>query len=62
MIDQIPATATIVLSGGSPAAQTASITGINIAVAFTDQQVVKFYSTGGVQRTGTVSQATISLL
>ena len=61
MIDQIPATATIVLSGGSPAAQTASITGVNVAVAFTDQQVVKFYSTAGVQRTGGgVSTATIS--
>jgi hypothetical protein len=61
MIDQIPATAVIVLNGGSPAAQTASITGINIAVAFTDQQVVKFYSTGGVQRTGGgITQATIS--
>lgn len=60
MIDQIPTTATIVLSGGSPAAQTASIAGVNVAVAFTDQQVVKFYSTAGVQRTGTVSSATIS--
>lgn len=61
MIDQIPSTATIVLSGGSPAAQTASIVGVNVAVAFTDQQVVKFYSTGGVQRTGGgVSSATIS--
>jgi hypothetical protein len=60
MIDQIPSTATIVLSGGSPAAQTASIAGINVAVAFTDQQVVKFYSTGGVQRTGGATSATIS--
>lgn len=60
MIDQIPTTAVIVLSGGSPAAQTASITGINVAVAFGDQQVVKFYSTGGVQRTGGVSSSTIS--
>lgn len=60
MIDQIPSTATIVLSGGSPAAQTSSIVGINVAVAFGDQQVVKFYSTGGVQRTGGVSSATIS--
>jgi hypothetical protein len=60
MIDQIPSTATIVLSGGSPAAQTASITGVNVAVAFCDQQVVKFYSTGGVQRTGGVSSSTIS--
>ncbi len=62
MIDQIPSTATIVLSGGTPAAQTASIVGINIAVAFTDQQVVKFYSTGGVQRTGGATTATIQLL
>jgi len=61
MIDQIPSTATIVLSGGTPAAQTASIAGINIAVAFTDQQVVKFYSTAGVQRTGSgYTSATIS--
>src|ERR1700675_4881363 len=60
MIDQIPTTATIVLSGGSPAAQTASITGVNVAVAFTDQQVVQFYSTGGVQRTGGRTSATIS--
>ncbi len=52
MIDQIPTTAVIVLSGGSPAAQTASITGVNVAVAFTDQQVVSFYSTGGVKRSG----------
>jgi hypothetical protein len=61
MIDQIPATATVTLSGGSPAAQTASIVGVNVAVAFTDQQVVKFYSTGGAQRTGGgVSSSTIS--
>jgi hypothetical protein len=60
MIDQIPATAVIVLSGGSPAAQTASITGVNVAVAFTDQQVVQFYSTGGVQRTGGRTSAAIS--
>lgn len=61
MIDQIPATAVIVLSGGSPAAQTASITGVNVAVAFTDQQVVQFYSTGGVKRTGGgITSATIS--
>jgi hypothetical protein len=61
MIDQIPTTATVVLSGGSPASQTASITGVNVAVAFTDQQVVKFYSTAGVQRTGGgISSATIS--
>jgi len=52
MIDQIPTTAVIVLSGGTPAAQTASITGVNVAVAFTDQQVVSFYSTGGVKRSG----------
>ncbi len=60
-IDQIPSTATITLSGGSPAAQTASIVGMNVAVAFSDQQVVKFYSTGGVQRTGGgITSATIS--
>src|SRR6202795_4548177 len=60
MIDQIPATAVIVLAGGTPAAQTASITPVNVAVAFTDQQVVKFYSVGGVQRTGGATTATIS--
>src|ERR1700675_1680806 len=60
MIDQIPATAVIVRAGGSPAAQTASITGVNVAVAFTDQQVVQFYSVGGVLRTGGRSSATIS--
>ena len=60
MIDQIPTTAVIVLNGGTPAAQTASITGVNVAVAFTDQQVVQFYSTGGAQRTGGRTSATIS--
>ena len=60
MIDQIPSTATVVLSGGSPASQTASITGVNVAVAFGDQQVVQFFSTGGVQRTGGRTSATIS--
>jgi hypothetical protein len=60
MIDQIPATAVIVLAGGTPAAQTASISPVNVAVAFTDQQVVKFYSTGGVQRVGGATTATIS--
>jgi len=60
MIDQIPATAVIVLAGGTPAAQTASISPVNVAVAFTDQQVVKFYSVGGVQRVGGATTATIS--
>ena len=60
MIDQIPVGATIVHSSGSPSSQTASISPVNVAVAFTDQQVVKFYSTAGVQRTGTVSAGTIS--
>src|SRR6202795_388529 len=61
MIDQIPATAVVTLTGGSPAAQTARITGVNVAVAFTDQQVVQFYSTGGVKRVGGgVTSATIS--
>jgi hypothetical protein len=61
MIDQIPTTAVIVLAGGTPASQTASITGVNVAVAFTDQQTVQFYSTGGVLRTGGgISSATIS--
>jgi len=60
MIDQIPSTAVIVLSGGTPASQTAQIQGVNVAVAFTDQQVVQFFSTGGVQRTGGRTSATIS--
>jgi hypothetical protein len=60
MIDQIPSTAVIVLAGGTPAAQTASITGVNVAVAFTDQQVVQFYSVGGVLRSGGRTSATIS--
>src|ERR1700675_785755 len=60
MIDQIPATQVIVLAGGTPAAQTASITPVNVAVAFTDQQVVKFYSVGGVQRVAGATTATIS--
>ena len=59
MIDQIPSTAVIVLSGGS-GAQVASIAGMNVAVAFSDQQVVSFYSTGGVKRTNTTTSATIS--
>jgi hypothetical protein len=59
MIDQIPATATVTLSGGT-GAQTASIVGMNVAVAFSDQQVVQFFSTGGVKRTGGASSATIS--
>lgn len=59
MIDQIPATAVVTLTGGT-GAQVASIVGMNVAVAFTDQQIVKFYSTGGVQRTGGTSTATIS--
>ena len=50
MIDQIPAGATIVLSGGASPSQVASISPVNIAVAFTDQQVVKFYSVGGAPR------------
>lgn len=58
MIDQIPAAA-IITTGGT-GAQTASIAGMNVAVAFSDQQVVAFYSTGGVKRTGTNSSATIS--
>ena len=59
MIDQIPATAVVTLTGGT-GAQVASIVGMNVAVAFSDQQVVSFFSTGGVKRTGTTSSATIS--
>lgn len=59
MIDQIPTSATVNNGTGS-GAQTSSIVGMNIAVAFTDQQVVQVYTSGGVQRTGGVSTATIS--
>ena len=59
MIDQIPAGATVSLSGGV-GAQVASIVGMNVAVAFSDQQVVSFYSTAGVKRTNTTTSATIS--
>jgi len=52
MIDQIPAAAVITLGAAS------SIAGMNVAVAFTDQQQVQFYSVGGVLRPG--GPATIS--
>jgi hypothetical protein len=52
MIDQIPAAAVITTGSAS------SIAGMNVAVAFTDQQQVQFYSTGGVLRAG--GPATIS--
>ena len=52
MIDQIPAAAVITTGAAS------SIAGMNVAVAFTDQQQVQFYSTGGVLRAG--GPATIS--
>jgi hypothetical protein len=52
MIDQIPTTATITTGASS------SIAGMNVAVAFTDQQQVNFYSSAGVLRTG--GSATIS--
>lgn len=50
MIDQIPATAVITTGLG-----TSSIAGMNVAVAFTDQQSVKFYSAGGSLRSSTAS-------
>jgi len=56
MIDQIPATAVISNNTGT-GAQTSSIAGVNVAVAFSDQQVVQFYTVGGTNRGGT---ATIS--
>jgi hypothetical protein len=57
-IDQIPTTATITTGGSG--AQTSVIAGINVAAAFTDQQVVQFVaSEGGTIRTGT---ATISFV
>ena len=52
MIDQIPTTATITTGASS------SIAGVNVAVAFTDQQQVNFYSSAGVLRSG--GPATIS--
>ena len=52
MIDQIPAAAVITTGAAS------SIAGMNVAVAFTDQQQVNFYSTGCVLRAG--GPATIS--
>lgn len=60
MIDQIPATAVIVNGIGPGGDNTSSIAGLNVAVAFTDQQVVTFWTVGGVQRTTGVSTATIS--
>jgi hypothetical protein len=57
MIDQIPSTATF---GTGTGAQTASIVGMNVAVAFSDQQVVSFYSTAGVKRVAGATSATIS--
>jgi len=56
MIDQIPVGANV-SSGSGVGAQTSFITPMNVAVAFSDQQVVQFYTTGGVNRGGT---ATIS--
>jgi len=56
MIDQIPVGASIV-NGTGVGAQTSSISPVNVAVAFTDQQVVQFYTVAGVNRGGT---ATIS--
>jgi hypothetical protein len=56
-LDQIPSTATITLSGGSPAAQTASIVGVSNPNQFQDQQVIQIFSgIGGTNR----GQATIS--
>ena len=48
MIDQIPATAMITTGAGGAS----NIAGMNVAVAFTDQQSVNFYSVGGALRTG----------
>ena len=48
MIDQIPASAIITLGAGG----LSNIAGMNVAVAFTDQQSVNFYSVGGALRTG----------
>jgi len=55
MIDQIPSTATVNNNTGT-GAQTSSIVGLNVAVAFTDQQVVSVYSAAGALRgTATIS-------
>jgi hypothetical protein len=59
MIDQIPTTA-VINNGTGTGAQTSSIVGMNVAVAFSDQQVVQFYTTGGVLRNTGVASATIS--
>jgi hypothetical protein len=57
-LDQIPATATVTLSGGS-GNQVASIVGMNVAFAFTDQQIVSvFPSEGGTSR-GTAIISTV---
>lgn len=53
-IDQIPSTATVNNNTGT-GAQTSSIVGMNVAVLFTDQQVVSVYSSGGVLRTGSAT-------
>lgn len=54
MIDQIPATAVITTGANS------NIAGMNVAVAFSDQQQVNFYSSAGVLRAG--GPATISFV
>lgn len=59
MIDQIPATA-VINNGTGTGDSTSSIVGMNVAVAFTDQQTVTFWTVGGVQRTTGVSSAVVS--
>jgi hypothetical protein len=49
-LDQIPSTATVVVSGGS-GQEVGSITGLNVAAAFADQQTISvFPSEGGTSR------------
>ena len=49
-LEQIPSTATVVINGG-PGQQVGSITGLNVANVFSDQQVVQvFPSEGGTSR------------
>ena len=56
-LDQIPATATI-NNGTGTGNQLSSIVGMNVAFAFTDQQVVQVISTGAVNR-GTATISTV---
>ena len=56
-LDQIPTTA-VINNGTGTGNQLSSIVGMNVAFAFTDQQVVQVISTGGVNR-GTATISTV---